>query len=48
MFSNPFAVQRGAICVLRPHYVGGRLTASAFQIAPRQNWREWGGAFSML
>jgi hypothetical protein len=48
IFVNPFSIQRGAICVLRVDFSSGVNALTAFQIAPRANWQEWGGAFSIL
>jgi hypothetical protein len=48
MFTNAFNIQRGAICVLRYYSDGAHVRLTAFQIAPRANWKEWSGAFSML
>ena len=48
IFENPFCIQRRSICVIRSHSVDGCIKQCAFQIAPRANWQEWAGAFSML
>ena len=48
MLNNPFNIQRGAICVIRMYSVGGYIVPCAFQIAPRANWKEWTGAFSLI
>lgn len=46
---NPHNIQRGAICVLRWDFgTDGVRRLCAFQVAPRANWQEWGGAFSLL
>jgi hypothetical protein len=46
--ANPFKIKRGSLCVARRHVVNGCLQWCAFQIAPQANWKEWGGAFSLL
>jgi hypothetical protein len=48
VFENPFSIQPRTICVLRMQSVNGRFCLCAFGIAPRQNWQEWVGAFSLL
>lgn len=47
-FENPFTIAKGSICVLRNHSVEEFIKPCAFLINPKENWREWSGAFSIL